>query len=110
MSQPVSLDARLKSVSALWAERAGSTLAALGRRAVNDTSFFTSLDRGRSPSTATLEKFARFLSDGANWPAGRVPQEVVDFAHVVGISREDAALSAGKADQVSPGAGVGEAA
>lgn len=49
----------------------------------------------------TLKNFARYLSDGTNWPDGRVPQVALDFAHVVGVSADEAAMSAGKADELS---------
>ncbi len=52
------------------------------------------LERLRDPATsvtdATLEKFAGFLADPANWPGGTVPQEAIDLAHRVGVSIAEA--------------------
>lgn len=107
MEQPPSLIDRLSAASDAWARANDSHIARLGRLVVNDTSFFAGLpDRVKGPSTDTLEKFARFLADPANWPEGRVAAEAVAFAHVVGVSAPDGAASAGLSGEVS---GVGRA-
>ena len=111
----VSLLDRLHRVSDLWVETCGATRAKLGRLVVNDGGFFTRLgNQPRGTTTETLERFARFFADGANWPDGRVPAaaevEVAAFCHVNGVSLERAALAtitAGKSDgRAVDGAGV----
>ena len=98
----LSLTDRLRRCADKWVAANEASLARLGRAVVNHNGFFTDLDRmARGPSTDTLEKFARFLSDGGNWPEGRVPQVAVDFAHVVGISADEAEVSAGLSDEAS---------
>lgn len=82
---------RLRISAALWAESTGGSLARLGKAVVNDGGFFTRLEtQPQGTTTATLEKFARFLIDPANWPedadgARCVPGEVVAFGHVIGV-------------------------
>lgn len=86
---------RLQLVAALWVDAHAEprpTLARLGRRVVNDGGFFTRLESpAAATTTTTLEKFAGFLADPANWPAdehgGRaVPREAIELAHVTGIA------------------------
>lgn len=82
---------RLRQVSQLWAEAHEASLARLGKVVVNDGGFFTRLEtQVQGTTTATLEKFARFLGDPGNWPEGVVPQEAIDLAHRVGISTVEA--------------------
>ena len=77
---------RLRVCAALWSEATDAKLARLGREVVNDGGFFARLESpGASTTTATLEKFARFLIDPANWPDAKVPGDVVAFGHVTGI-------------------------
>lgn len=93
---------RLERAAAAWASAHDASLAKLARTVVNDTGFFTRIaQRGTSVTTATLEKFAAFLADPANWPEGCVPQEAVDLAHVTGVSPAGPALSPGKSGDVS---------
>lgn len=69
---------------------------------VNHGSFFERLESpGASTTTVTLEKFARYLGDAANWPDGLVPDEVRAFVHVTGITPEAAAASPGKSADLS---------
>ena len=90
MDQPPSLTDRLRSAAERWADAHESHLARLGKLVVNDTSFFTGLSvRVKGPSTDTLEKFARFLADPANWPEGAVAEEAKALAHVCGVSAAD---------------------
>lgn len=88
---PLPLTDLLCAVAAIWAEKSDASLARLGRLVKNDTSFFTRFENARvSTTTATLEAFARFLVEPANWPEGVVPQEAIDLAHRVGISTQEA--------------------
>ena len=81
-----SLTDRLALCAALWTAANSATLARLGTLVVNDGGFFTRVGTGTSTTTKTLERFARFLIEPGNWPAGDVPQEICLFAHVVGVS------------------------
>jgi hypothetical protein len=101
MTAPLRLIDRLRDCAQAWADANGATPARLGRLAINDSSYFNRVESPQGTTTATLEKFARFLSDAANWPEGRVPCEVCDFAHVVGISSAACGSSAGNAGQSS---------
>ena len=98
----LSLTDRLLAAARVWIEAHDVTLARLGRTVVNDTSFFARLDKpNASPTTATLEKFARFLADPVNWPEGKVADEAKGLAHVVGVSAPAASLSAGQSVDAS---------
>lgn len=102
MNEQLTLTERLVAASDCWATSQDATLARLGKAVVNDTAFFTNLARmRRGPSTDTLEKFARFLADPANWPDGSVADEAKALAHVTGVIAPAAALSAGKTNGVS---------
>ena len=93
---------RLRVCAVLWSEATDAKLARLGREVVNDGGFFARLESpGASTTTATLEKFARFLLDPANWPDAVVPGEVAAFGHVTGISPDPAPLSRGKGGELS---------
>lgn len=86
-TEPALLLDRLLVSARLWAAATGRSLGALASVVVNHGSFFERLESpGASTTTATLEKFARFLVDPANWPDGAVPGEVAAFGHVTGIS------------------------
>ena len=103
----LSLVDRLRVCAALWAEANDATTAKLARLVINDGGFFTRLDApGATTTAATLEKFARWLGEPANWPADEtgaraVPQEVVAFVHVTGVSAVEARASAGKSGDLS---------
>lgn len=100
---PLPLIDRLRLCAALWTEANGATLARLGRSAVNDGGFFTRLENQvQGTTTASLERFARFMLDPANWPDGGVPEEVVAFGHAVGVTPPAGDLSAGKDGEISP--------
>lgn len=93
-----SLVHRLRRCASLWADAHSAGLGRLGRAVVNDSAFFARLEDGaRGPTTDTLEKFARFLIAPANWPAGAVPHEVVEYARCVGVGRHAAAVELGAA-------------
>lgn len=87
MLQPVSLTDRLTAAAKLWAEANDRSLARLATLVANDGKFFARCEAGTAnPTASTLERFARFLGDGANWPEGTVPEEVKAFVHVVGVT------------------------
>ncbi|GAA3794739.1 hypothetical protein GCM10022600_15190 [Qipengyuania pelagi] len=96
-SEPISPLARLLAAADAWALATGKPRSTLSSRATGSGKTIAL----PNPTLATLEKFARFLSDGGNWPEGRVPQVAVDFAHVVGISADEAAVSAGNESGLS---------
>lgn len=99
----LSLVDRLRICAVLWTEANDASFARLGKAVVNDGGFFTRLDSpGSTTTAATLEKFARFLIDPANWPDAVVPGEVAAFAHVTGISPEAGEPSRGISDESSP--------
>lgn len=83
---PLSLVDRLQLCAKLWAEASNGSPARLGRLVVNDSGFFSRLESaGASTTTSTLERFAGFLGDAANWPDGAVPVSVVEFVEAVGV-------------------------
>jgi hypothetical protein len=96
----VDLKSRLLASANSWvvatslAEGREVPLNRLAKLVMDDGKFFAGLDSRRyGPSVDTLEKFARFLSDPANWPDGLVPEEAIQFAHVTGVSSEGAGPS-----------------
>ncbi len=93
---PPRLRDRLLHAAEAWSRATGRTLGALSSIVSNHAQ---TVERLRDPSNkvtdATLEKFAAFLADPANWPQGAVPQEAIDLAHVVGVSVPCPALSSG---------------
>lgn len=106
------LKTRLAETADAWcaawgrAEQAPVPLSRLSKRVMDDGKFFENLsDMRRGPSTDTLEKFARFLADPANWPEGAVAEEARALAHVVGVSLIPAEPSAGNEGELSGEAG-----
>lgn len=94
--KPAPLMARLERAAAQWTDATGFSLARLGRLVVNDGGYFSRIAGNPVTTTATLEKFARFLGDSANWPDGAVPEEVAAFAHVTGVTAEMEQSSTGQ--------------
>lgn len=85
------LTERLHRCGMIWTEAHDAAPTRLGRLVVNDGGLLQRIEQpGVSVTTATLEKFAAFLADPANWPEGAVPQEALDLAHVVGVSIPEA--------------------
>lgn len=75
--------------SAAWAVAEGAEVppTRLAKRVMDDGKFFDRLAESRKgPTTDTLEKFARYLGDPANWPNGEVAEAARAFAHVTGVS------------------------
>jgi len=105
----IDLKTRLSMCADVWctahADDGGdpAPLSRLSKRVMDDGKFFENLGTmRRGPSTDTLEKFARYLIDPVNWPEGKVAQEAVELAHVVGVTPEAAPASAIKAGANSP--------
>ena len=99
----LTLTDRLFAAARAWVEAHDATLARLGRAVVNDTSFFARLEKPQaSPTTATLEKFARYLADPVNWPEGKVADEAKALAHVVGVTPEGDTASPRKSEDITP--------
>lgn len=88
---------RLLAAADIWAAACGRSTGALSSIVANHGQ---ALDRLRDPANkvtdATLEKFAAYLADPANWPEGAVPQEAIDLAHVTGVTPASPGLSPGK--------------
>lgn len=101
-----SLIDRLRSLAGQWAaaQEPPAPLARLGRLVINDGGFFARIDTpGATTTVATIERFARWLAEAGNWPEGvEVPDEARAFAHVVGVTPEQAGESPGKAGDDSP--------
>lgn len=105
----IDLKTRLASAANAWCRacsiEAGDCvpLSRLSKPIMGDGKFFDGLqDMRRGPSTDTLEKFARFLADPANWPDGVVAEEAKAFAHVVGVSAPADVAAEGTDGEVSP--------
>lgn len=88
---------RLQHCAMLWTQAHSAAPGRIGRVVVNDAGVLPRISQpGASVTTATLERFAAYLADPANWPEGAVPQEAIDLAHVTGVTPALAALSPGK--------------
>lgn len=108
---PKTLLDRLVDSAKLWATANGRSLGALASIVVNHGSFFDRLAvPGASTTTATLERFARYLGDCSSWPDGAVPAEVRAFVHVTGITPECDLPATGQAVEMSGPLANGEAA
>lgn len=107
---PAPLVERLKAAAQIWADCNAATLARLGRSVMNDNGFFSRIDANPVTTTATLERFARFLGDASNWPDGMVPEDVWAFVHVTGVSSEIEEKSTGQISDLSGDQQCGSAA
>lgn len=77
-------------------------LSRIGKRVAGDANFFQRIEPSWATcNITTLERFAQFLGDGANWPDGSVPEDVRDFVHVIGVNPPGEALSPGKGGEIS---------
>lgn len=105
---PIPLRERLIAVATCWAEKTGRTLGSLSTRVTGTGKTLERLieDPARAVQDNTLEKFAVFLADKANWPDEVVPEDAKVFAHVVGITLPEQAPSAGLQAESSSGQGV----
>lgn len=108
---PPRLRDRLLIAAEVWSRSTGRTLGALSSVVSNHAQ---TIDRLREPANkvtdATLEKFAAYLADPANWPEGIVPQEALDLAHVTGVTPACPVLSPGKGRENSRAFDASEAA
>lgn len=102
-TEPAPLVERLKISAQQWAFANDASLARLGKQVMNDSGFFSRIDGNPVTTTATLERFARFLGDQANWPEGVVPSEVRAFVHITGVTAEAVEPSPGKTGDDSHG-------
>jgi len=97
------LTERLHRCGMIWTVAHDAPLTRIGRVVVNDGGLMQRIAQpGAGVTTATLEKFAAFLADPANWPEGAVPQEAIDLAHVVGITPCAELVSPGNTGGNSP--------
>ena len=93
---------RLRIAADAWSSATDRTVGALSAIVTNHGSFFDRLGSTRAGvSTTTLEKFARFFADPANWPDGAVSPAASEFVHVVIGSTSDAGPASGLADELS---------
>ncbi|MDP3550631.1 MAG: hypothetical protein Q8R81_09560 [Novosphingobium sp.] len=99
--EPAPLVERLKTAAQLWVDQHQASLARLGRSVMNDGGFFSRIETNPVTTTATLERFARFLGDAGNWPDGAVPDDVRAFVHVTGVSTEPEGNSTGQINGLS---------
>lgn len=103
MEDPVDLKTRLLRCADLWCAATGQSLTRLGVLVCNDGGFFTRVVRPDAGcTTITLEKFARFLGLAEHWPAGDIPEDVVTFVHINGLTAPSAPLSPGSSGDISP--------
>lgn len=97
------LKTRLRRLADQWCASHDRSLARLSTLVMNDGGFFERLRNPKAGVTdGTLEKFARFFANAEHWPGDDVPQEAIDFLHVLGISGDTAVLSSGTSEQISP--------
>ena len=90
-SPSLSLVDHLRETARIWVVANDASLTRLGKYVVNDGGFFTRLQtQVQGTTTATLEKFAAFLTDAGNWPEGAVPKEAIELAHRVGVTITEA--------------------
>ncbi len=98
---PTLLD-RLRHVAGQWCDANDASMAKLGRAVINDGGFFTRIvGQSGSTTTATLEKFARYLIDPVNWPEGAVARDAIAFGHVVGVIPQCEAAATGLPGELS---------
>lgn len=94
-----------------WTETHNARPTSLGYAVARDGKISQRLLSGQGDvTTGTLEKFAAFFADPANWPEGDVPAEAAAFAHRVGVSAATPPVSSGKARAITPEAGEAERA
>ena len=96
------LKSRLIRSAEVWSAAHDCALSRIGKRVAGDANFFARLESPEaSCNVATLERFARFLGDPANWPEAAVPDAVREFAHVVGVTPDPAAAATGQNGELS---------
>jgi hypothetical protein len=101
ITEPAPLVERLKAAAQAWVDANDASLARLGRLVMNDNGFFSRIDSNPVTTTATLERFARYLADAENWPEGKVPAEVGAFLHVTGVTAIPEQTPTGQTSEMS---------
>lgn len=87
LSAPIKPRDRLLQLARIWSDRTGRSHGALSAMVMNHGGALERLrDPAKSVTDGTLERFARWMGDPANWPEGAVPREALEFAHVTGVA------------------------
>lgn len=96
------LKSRLIRSAESWAAAHDCGLSRIGKRVAGDANFFARLESTDATcNVTTLERFARFLGDPANWPEAAVPDAVREFVHVVGITPDSPDQATGQSAETS---------
>lgn len=109
------LKSRLIACAEIWCQAHGAPLTRLAKLVTSDARRLDRVADGNGLNVDTLEKFARYLIDPANWPEGvAVPEAVAAFGQVVGVCPHDPAISApgvaASAGKIGENSSVGGAA
>lgn len=76
---------RILRLAELWAQANGhSTTSRLSTIVANDGGLLKRLGAGGGATVGTIDKFAVFLRDFANWPHDTPPDEARDLIHAIG--------------------------
>lgn len=73
------------------AAKGGRSLSRVATIVANTGTFFSRLETGATCTTRSLEKFAEFFGDPANWPGNVVPDEAATALQSMGRSVKVAA-------------------
>ena len=95
---------QLLRLGTIWSEVSERSLATLGSKVANESGLFARLADGKDCNTGTIEKFLSFFRDGANWPAGRVPQDACDLLDNFENIAVEASASTGKSGDLTAAA------
>lgn len=98
---PPDLKSRLTAACECWARANDAPISRIAKRVTGSASFFDRLKSGGGCTTATLEQFGRALVRPDAWRDGMVPDEVIEFAHIVGVSAPIAGASIGQSGELS---------
>jgi hypothetical protein len=76
---------RMLKLAGLWAAASGhSTTSRLSTIVAPDGGLLRRLEQGGGCTVDTLDKFAHFLRDPANWPESAVPSEACELLGAIG--------------------------
>jgi hypothetical protein len=76
---------KVLKIAAVWATANGhSSTARLSTLVANDGRVLAKLEAGGGATLATLDKFAVFLREPANWPGAVIPAAAADLLAEVG--------------------------